>query len=189
MEMSTTLYGACLRIHLDDVSDEYISVEEKERLRAGFKEHDEKPIITITIIAVSPDPTHDNAFVQEFNNRLTKFMQETVAKPGAKWKCHHARSDGCKAQYKCADHFYYVSRQQAEGKPRLDWCFSCSCHGKDLVDPENGCAKRMVRRHEEEVGDNDETSIRTSHEVYKFLKEEFAKPTVDLLNKKMKGLC
>lgn len=115
-------------------------------------------------------------------------MQDTVARPGAKWKCHHARSDGCKAQYKCADHFYYVSRQQAEGKPRLDWCFSCSCHGKDLVDPENGGAKRMVRRHEEEVGDNDETSIRTSHEVYKFLKEEYAKPTVDLLNKKMKGL-
>ena len=115
-------------------------------------------------------------------------MQDTIARRGAKWKCRQARSDGCKAQYKCVDHFYYVSRQQVEWKPRSDWCFSCSCHGKDLVDPENGGAKRMVRRHEEEVGDNDETSIRTSHEVYKFLKEEFAQPTVDLLNKKMKGL-
>lgn len=29
---------------------------------------------------------------------------------------------------------------------------------------------------------------RTSHKVYKFRKEEYAKPTVDLLNKRMKGM-
>jgi hypothetical protein len=105
-----------------------------------------------------------------------------------KFKCHRARSDGCKAQYKCADHFYYVSRQQSEGKPRLDWCFSCSCHGKDLVDPENGGGKRMARRHEDEVGENDEASLRTSYELYKFLKKEYNKPNVDFLDKKMKGI-
>ena len=186
MEISTTVYGAVVRVHLSDLSDGYISQAEKERLHAGFEAQGAKPIISITFIAVSPDPTHDNAFVQHFNNKLTEFMA-SIAKPGLKWRCHHARSDGCKAQYKCADHIYYISRQQAEGKPRMDWGFSCSCHGKDLVDPENGGAKRVCREHENNVGDDDDKSIRTSHEMHEHLLKHYKQPQTDLLQKKMKG--
>jgi hypothetical protein len=136
---------------------------------------------------VSADPTHDNAFVQNFNDRVTEFAA-TIKAPHVKWKCHHARSDGCKAQYKCAQHFYYVSCQQALTGIRLDWCFSCSCHGKDLVDPENGRAKHMAREHENNVGDNDEKSLRTSFELYKFLLKVFHTPNRDLLDKGMRGI-
>ena len=186
-EVSSTLYGAVLRFHLDDLSDDYISAEEKARLRAGFAKHNENPIITITIADVSADPTHDNAYVQNFNDKLTAFA-ESIKAPGVKWVCHHARSDGCKAQYKCAQHFYYISRQQATTGIRLDWQFSCSCHGKDLVDPEMGRAKAMAREHENNVGDNDNKSLRTTAELYSFLSTHFKKPTRDLLLKKMRGI-
>jgi hypothetical protein len=160
---------------------------ESRRCNAGTAVNPANPIITITIADVSADPTHDNAYVQNFNDKLTAFA-ESIKAPGVKWVCHHARSDGCKAQYKCAQHFYYISRQQAATGIRMDWQFSCSCHGKDLVDPEMGRAKAMAREHENNVGDNDNKSLRTTAELYSFLSTHFKKPTRDLLLKKMRGI-
>jgi hypothetical protein len=186
-EISTTLYGAVARFHLDDLNDEYIPAAEKQSLRAGFEKHNETPIITITFIAVSADRTHDVAFVHNFNDRLTEFVK-SIATPGVKWRCHHARSDGCRGQYKNSTHFYYISKQQSKTGVRLVWQFSCSCHGKDLVDPENGRAKHKGREHEKSVGDDDDKSLRTSEEFATFLQREFTQPEKSLLQKKMRGI-
>ena len=174
-EVRSTLYGACVRLHLDDVSDAYVPSEERRRLKEGFQKHRVPPILTITLIGVSADHGQDNAFVQNFNDRITVFVK-TIAAPGVKFTVHHARSDGCKAQYKCAQHFYYVSRQQAEVGIRLDWGFSCSCHGKDLVDPENGRAKHCAREYEVNIRDVHKNSLRDSEKLAQHLQANFIYP-------------
>lgn len=35
--------------------------------------------------------------------------------------CHYARSDGCKCQFKCAQHIDWISRQQTRHGIRMDW--------------------------------------------------------------------
>ena len=133
-EIRSSLYGACVRIHLEDISNEYIAPAERRKLKEEFVKQGVTPILTFTLIGISADHGQDNAFVQNFNDRITVWVK-SIAAAGTIFKVHHARSDGCRGQYKCAQHFYYISRQQAETSIRLDWCFSCSCHGKDLVDP------------------------------------------------------
>ena len=186
-EIRSTLYGACVRVHLHDVADSYISAEKKAELFKQFQEFNQQPIITISIGAISPDHNQDNAFVQHFNQLLLAFMTD-IAAPGVKFRVHRARSDGCKAQYKCASHFYWVSRQQAETGTRVDWCFSCSCHGKDLVDPENGRSKHAAREHEGNIGDDDENSLRDSEKLSEFLKANMRWPQTPLHKKQMRGI-
>ena len=59
-EIRSTLYGACVRVHLADISDSYISGEKKAELFKQFREFNEPAIITISIGALSPDHTQDN---------------------------------------------------------------------------------------------------------------------------------
>lgn len=176
-----------MRLHLDDLSDACIPTSVRAELKKGFTKQGTKEIVTFTFIAVSADHGQDNAFVQHFNARLTEWVKEN-AKPSVKFKVHHARSDGCRAQYKCANHFYWVSRQQAETGIRCDWCFSCSCHGKDLVDPENGRAKHCARQHELNIKDESEKSLRDTKMLASHLAEHFMWPQRKLWEKQMRGI-
>ena len=176
-----------MRVHLADISDSYISGEKKAELFKQFREFNEPAIITISIGALSPDHTQDNAFVQHFNKLLLEFMQKIVA-DGVQFRVHRARSDGCRGQYKCAHHFYWISRQQAETGVRVDWCFSCSCHGKDLVDPENGRSKYAARIYEGNIADDDEKSLRDTKALWTFLKTTMRWPQTPLNKKGMRGI-
>jgi len=186
-EIRSTLYGACVRVHLADVADSYISAAKKAELFEQFRQCEEKAIITISIGAVSPDHSQDNAFVQHFNKLLLDFMMK-IAAPGVTFRVHRARSDGCRAQYKCASHFYWISRQQAETGVRVDWCFSCSCHGKDLVDPENGRSKHAAREFESNIKDEDDKSLRETKMLAEFLQENMRWPQTPLHKKNMRGI-
>ena len=185
--VTSSLYGACVRLHLDDISDTYIEPAERQKLKHEFAKKAVKPILTFTLIGVSADHGQDNAFVQNFNDRITAWVK-SIAAPGTTFKVHHARSDGCRGQYKCAQHFYYVSRQQAETGIRMDWCFSCSCHGKDLVDPENGRAKNCARNFELNIKDNHELSLRDSEKLAAHLANHFIWPQRKLWEKAMRGI-
>ena len=102
---------------------------------------------------------------------------------------HFARSDGCKAQFKCAQHFLWITKQHAETGTRVKWSFSCSCHGKDRVDSENGRAKHACRCREEfEAGKDETKSIRTSKEMYQFLLTELRFPARTIEEKQMCGI-
>ena len=91
--------------------------------------------------------------------------EDAIKKQDVKFHTHFARSDGCKAQFKCAQHFLWITKQHAETGTRVKWSFSCSCHGKDRVDSENGRAKHACRCREEfEAGKDETKSIRTSIE-------------------------
>ena len=112
-----------------------------------------------------------------------------IAAPDATFHTHFARSDGWKAQFKCAQHFLWISKQQAEIGTRVKWSFSCSCHGKDRVDSENGRAKHACRCREEFEAGKDETKpIRTSKEMYQFLSTELKYPARPIEEKKMLGI-
>jgi len=90
-EIQSTLYGICVRVHLLDVADSYISAEKKAKLLEHFQHFQEPAIITISIGVLSPDHTQDNAFVQHANKLLLAFMH-FIAAPGVKFKVHHQES-------------------------------------------------------------------------------------------------
>lgn len=70
----------------------------------------------------------------------------------------------------------------------MDWSFSCSCHGKDLCDPEFGRSKHAAREHEINIGDDDERSLRDSKLLCDFLKVNMRWPLKPLHEKKMRGV-
>ena len=87
----------------------------------------------------------DNLNCKRGNNAMLLEYVKSIAAPGVTFHTHFGHSDGCKAQFKSAQAFLWISKQQAETGTRVKWSFSCSCHGKDRVDSENGRAKHACR--------------------------------------------
>merc|ERR1711988_1703514 len=97
---------------------------------------------------------HDNAMVQKV---LDDFILPYVKRVAPTVTEGHGRSDGCKAQFKCAAHFQWVSKQKAEGCGlAIPWSFFVSCHGKCYCDPEGGTFKNAARHHELTVSERSE---------------------------------
>ena len=195
-EISSTVYGCVVRAHLADLSDEFIggAARRAELMAAFTKNAIDDDIVTFTVVAISADRHHDAAFVKTFNIRLIKFMQ-SITSSGAKFTAMHARSDGCKAQYKCAQHFMFVSTCLSYWEKygwqygcKVDWCFSCSCHGKDLSDPECGRCKHAAREYEGRDNVDHDTKLRDSEEYYKFLVKNMSTLDRTIEQKKMKGI-
>ena len=141
-QVSSTLYMVVVRFHLDDAN--HIPPEEKEELRAAFEHVNLPPVIVETHAFVSADGCHDNAFVRHVNDRfIVPYMQSI-----GDFDTHYARSDGCKAQFKQAAHFKWVSETKENTGVRTDWSFFCSCHGKCDCDGEGGAIKNAIQNYE-----------------------------------------
>lgn len=79
---------------------------------------------------------HDNAMIQKL---LDNFILPYIKKVAPTVAHVYVRSDGCKAQFKCANNFFWVSRQKVEGCGlTIHWSFFESCHDKCYCDPEGG---------------------------------------------------
>ena len=65
-----SLYGCMLRIRVEDLSDEYLGLGEKQKLLQLFEKQGKPPIVLIAHIIVSEDLSHDNAFVQHVNSHI-----------------------------------------------------------------------------------------------------------------------
>ena len=89
---------------------------------------------------------HDAAFVRKaLDDFITPYIK-SVAPTATKL---YVRSDGCKAQFKCAEAFDWTSRQSKEGCGLwVTWSFFESCHGKCDCDPEGGTLKNSARNQE-----------------------------------------
>lgn len=124
--MQTTVIPVVLMLHVEDMTN--ISEVEKAELISMFDEKDLPHIITETHYVISSDGQHDNAMIQKlFDDKIIPYLMQN----GPNVKTLHIRSDGCKAQFKCAANFDWVSRQSTEGSGLLtDWSFFESCHGK-----------------------------------------------------------
>lgn len=131
-----------IRYHLDDAAR--MPEEEKERLHKAFAEASLLPIMVETLAFVSADRTHDNAFVRHVNDVYVLPHMQSIGS----FHTHYARSDGCKAQFKCATHFDWISSRKVEVGVRTDWSFFCSCHGKCDCDPEGGSIKTAAANYE-----------------------------------------
>jgi len=142
------------------MEDGTVNENRRGELHEAFLEFKLPAILNITFFFISADHDTDNCMVQHANAMLLEYVK-SIAAPDVKFHTHFARSDGCKAQFKCAQHFLWISKQQAETGTRVKWSFSCSCHGKDRVDSENGRAKHACRCREEfEAGKDETKSIR-----------------------------
>ena len=143
--------------------------------------------LTITLAVLSPEKHHDQHFVRAVVTRLHAWVK-TIAAEGVTFTRHYLRTDGCKGQYKCAAWFLFVSRSQEITGILLIHSFFCSCHGKDLSDPEMGRLKEVGRQHELKSTEERPTTLKSSEAYYEFLKQNHCKLNVDIVKKKFKGI-
>ena len=186
-QASSTLLPVVCRFRIEDAKN--IDDKEKQQLlEYNCKENKLPPVIVETHMVVSNDMQHDNAFVQKafegqiFPHIKTNFPDVHTAL---------ARSDGCKAQFKCASHFDWVSSCKTEG-PGLNvhWSFFESCHGKCDCDPEGGSIKNAARRQELCHTKDNPTQMRYTEELYEWLskKSGLQTPTKTFEQKKGRGV-
>ena len=143
--------------------------------------------MTITLGVLSPEKHHDHRFVRAVNTRIHAWVK-TITAPGVVFHTHHLRTDGCKGQYKNAAWMLFVSHSQETTGIRLVHRFFCSCHGKDLSDPEMGRLKEVARQHELRSTEERPTTLKSSEAYYEFLKQNHCKLNVDIIHKKFKGI-
>ena len=73
-------------------------------------------------------------------------------------------------------------------KWHLEWNFFCSCHGKDISDPECGTCKICARQREMEHTELKPTRIRTALELKDFCEGKLTWPQKKLTQKQGKGI-
>lgn len=172
-------------IRVEDLTD--ISAAEKAVLIALFDRLGLPHIISETHYMISSDLQHDNAMVQKI---FDDFIFPYVSAKAPSVTNVHVRSDGCKAQFKCASNFFWVSRQSAEGSGLfVDWSFFESCHGKCYCDPEGGTLKSAADRHELNISDPAQ-QLRDSEALYLWARDQsgLSRPRRTLQEKKGKGI-
>ena len=185
-ETSYTIFPMVCRFWLDDCN--HIDAERKEKLHALFKKHDLPAIITETFLIITEDSTQDAAAVQHFNKLLVQHVNQNIAEPGRPFTCMYAQSDGCKAQFKNATHYLWISSAFEKLGVRVDWTFFCSCHGKCDCDPEGGSCKNLVKLEQLRDSPLNPTKIATIDELHIFLQKNFVNPQKDIFQKKGKGI-
>ena len=85
---------------------------------------------------ISPDILHSNAFVQHVNEDTIRHYQAVIRSAGCALEHVHVWSDGCGAQFKNKNQFYWLllgSKLATDEYPaplRLAHHFFQSCHGK-----------------------------------------------------------
>lgn len=147
-EIGVSLYGCMLRIRVEDLSEDYLGTEEKQKLLDFFSAHGKLPIVLIAHIIISEDLSHDNAFVQHVNSRIIWPWLQSVLAPGATIQQRILCTDGAPSQYKLADQILWVSKQGEPGSntPKVRHIFRGTAHGKDDSDPELGHHKNAADR-------------------------------------------
>ena len=198
VEIGSTVYGMVIRVHLEDIGteaelrargmDPVVTDEERVSLQELFKRIGEPAILTISHIVMSSDLLHDAAMVQHCNDKILIPWMEKIKAEGVVWARHHARSDGCKAQFKCGTQFLWMSSHFERHAIHLEWNFFCSCHGKDISDPECGTCKIAARKHEMKHKESKPTRIRTAEELKNFCEGKLTRPQRTLQQKNGKGV-
>ena len=185
-EVGYTLYGVIIERRIEDLTD--VSDEEKARLLKLMEENGRPPQIIETHIIVSDDLAHDNAAVQHFNdNIITPHLKKTTA--GCLF--HLVTSDGCCCQYKCANHFLWLSKQQQMHTIKMGWTVGCPAHNKDLSDAECGGGKNEVDRANmmHVSGDAERHyQITLPKDAAQHLKDHYSKPKKTIFEKKGRGV-
>ena len=172
-------------LHVEDLTN--IDEDERAALIDMFDKHNLPHIISETHYIISSDMNHDNAMIQKL---MDDFILTYIKDKAPSVSSVYVRSDGCKAQFKCAANFYWVSRQQVEGSGlRIFWSFFESCHGKCYCDPEGGTLKNAARQYELNVVRNSD-QLKDSKALYRWARERsgLERPKKSLSEKKGRGI-
>ena len=146
-QTQSTILPFCIRYRIEDLlTNSMFTAERKTALLKFCSENDLPSVIAETHFVISNDMQHDNAFVQK---ALDDYITPHIKSVAPSVKNLYVRSDGCKAQFKCAEAFDWTSRQSKEGCGlKVAWSFFESCHGKCDCDPEGGTLKNAARNQE-----------------------------------------
>jgi hypothetical protein len=146
-QTQSTILPVVLRFRIEDmVTGPSFTAERKAELLKFCTENEVPPVLVETHHIISNDMQHDNAFVQK---ALDDFITPHIKSIAPSVEKLYVRSDGCKAQFKCAEAFDWTSRQSKEGCGlKVAWSFFESCHGKCDCDPEGGTLKNCARGYE-----------------------------------------
>ena len=104
-QVQTTIVPVVLMFRVEDLTN--ITDERRAELIAYFDAHELPHVISETHFGISADMQHDSAFIHKL---LDDHILPYVKAVAPTVTTVHARSDGCKAQFKCAAHFDWVSR-------------------------------------------------------------------------------
>lgn len=131
---------------------------------------------------------HDAAFVHK---GLDDFILPYIQRVAPSVNTVQVRSDGCKAKFKCAANFDWVSCQTSEGCGlKIEWPFFESCHGKCYCDPEGGTIKNGGRQRELNLTDKSD-QLKESENFYDWArhnKSGLGQPKLSLAEKRRRGI-
>jgi hypothetical protein len=151
-EVRSTIYPIVVSMDVRDLKDEFFDIEgsggagHKITLLEEFEELGQRPVITISYIVISADPTQTHQVVQHIDDNIfTPWIKSIFIEPP---HTHYRRSDGCAAQFKDKDMFYWISTHKIRTGICLSWSYFCTAHGKCWCDPEGGTVKNAARAHE-----------------------------------------
>ena len=186
-EKGYTLYGCVVDRRIEDLKD--ITEVERARLLQLKQDKGLPPIIQETIIIISDDLVHDNAAVQHFNDKIIlPYLKETS---NCDLKVHYVTSDGAPCQYKCANHFLWLSKHHARSTVYIDWSVGTPAHNKDMSDAECGGAKHVVDEcNMAHVSGDQERQVQLEEvaEVAAHLQRTYTKPKKSLEEKGGRGV-
>lgn len=184
-QVQTTIVPVVVMVRVEDLTN--ISEEERSKLIELLDKHNEPHVVSETHYIISSDMQHDNAMIQKlFDDFIIPYIKQNVTSATD----IYIRSDGCKAQFKCAANFMWVSKQKIEGCGlSIHWSFFESCHGKCYCDPEGGTIKNAARRYELNVTDQ-ALQLKDSEAFYDWAQNRsgLAKPAKSLAEKKGRGI-
>ena len=146
-QTQSTILPVVLRFRIEDMlTSPTFTAERKAELLKYCFDNNVPSVLVETHYIISNDMQHDAAFVRKaLDDFITPYIK-SIAPTATKL---YVRSDGCKAQFKCAEAFDWTSRQSKEGCGlKVTWSFFESCHGKCDCDPEGGTLKNSARNQE-----------------------------------------
>lgn len=184
--ISSLLYPVLLFTHLEDRVD--IPEEEKVKLRALFNKLGVPHTIRDEILVIGSEKAQDVDVVIHINDKLIHPLLKEIA---PEVTVHEGRSDGCKAQFKCARFLLWIANHMKSAFDlRMKWNWYGSCHGKAESDGCGGTFKSAALRYEQSKAERVTKNPRgedqvefgehfnkfeTSEDLYEFAKTHYTK--------------
>ena len=126
----------------------------------------------VSYVPISEFNKHDTTAVYMFQEKLIKFLKETI---NFDIKKIFYFSDGCAGQYKNCKNFYNLCYHKADFGIEAEWHFFATSHGKGACDGVGGILKRLVRK--ESLKRLYKNQITTAWDFFQYLKHNVDFPS------------
>ena len=181
--VGVTLHGVMAYIRVEDLLN--VDDEEKKKIMAHLQKHKKPLVIREAHMFVSPDLTHDNAFVQHVNDKVMMPHYKNNVKGFRK---QITASDGAPTQFKLSCHAHWMSTCHVKHGVHRDWIFRGTAHGKDDMDPELGTHKNAADRHQLKASRDKTSNLKTAWGFHEWMMQERQKCKKNFHDKPGTGL-